>query len=113
MKSKRVMDQDSYIAQLTGGGNTGGPNYDNDIGYRDEEEFNEWKEKDPIKSSKNSCKRGRSASKETRNSRLNSYDMIMMHSNSRKMMIILTRKKPIKAYTLRIKNETRKLCTSN
>ena len=26
-----------------------GPNYDNDIGYRDEEEFNEWKEKDPIK----------------------------------------------------------------
>ncbi len=26
-----------------------GPNYDNDIGYRDEEEFLNWKEKDPLK----------------------------------------------------------------
>ncbi len=26
-----------------------GPNYDNDIGYRDEEEFLKWKEKDPLK----------------------------------------------------------------
>lgn len=26
-----------------------GPNYDNDIGYRTEAEFNEWKEKDPIR----------------------------------------------------------------
>ena len=26
-----------------------GPNYDNDIGYRTEKEFLEWKEKDPIK----------------------------------------------------------------
>jgi pyruvate dehydrogenase E1 component alpha subunit len=25
-----------------------GPNYDNDIGYRNEEEFLEWKKKDPI-----------------------------------------------------------------
>ena len=25
-----------------------GPNYDNDIGYRTEEEFQEWKRKDPI-----------------------------------------------------------------
>lgn len=25
-----------------------GPNYDNDIGYRSEEEFQEWKQKDPI-----------------------------------------------------------------
>ena len=27
-----------------------GPNYDNDIGYRDEEEFLEWVKKDPLKS---------------------------------------------------------------
>ena len=26
-----------------------GPNYDNDIGYREEEEFLEWKKKDPLK----------------------------------------------------------------
>ena len=26
-----------------------GPNYDNDIGYRSEEEFLEWKKRDPIK----------------------------------------------------------------
>ena len=26
-----------------------GPNYDNHIGYRDEEEFLNWKEKDPLK----------------------------------------------------------------
>ena len=27
-----------------------GPNYDNDIGYREEEEFLEWVKKDPLKS---------------------------------------------------------------
>lgn len=30
-----------------------GPNYDNDIGYRTEEEFNNWKQKDPIEFAKN------------------------------------------------------------
>ena len=31
-----------------------GPNYDNDIGYRSEEEFELWKSKDPIKHARNS-----------------------------------------------------------
>ena len=26
-----------------------GPNFDNDIGYRDEDEFLQWKERDPLK----------------------------------------------------------------
>ena len=26
-----------------------GPNYDNDLGYRDEEEFRQWKKRDPLK----------------------------------------------------------------
>ena len=30
-----------------------GPNYDNDIGYRSEDEFLEWKKRDPIKLFKN------------------------------------------------------------
>lgn len=30
-----------------------GPNYDNDIGYRTEEEFLEWKEKDPVRRQEN------------------------------------------------------------
>lgn len=33
-----------------------GPNYDNDIGYRTEDEFNTWKEKDPILHSENVLK---------------------------------------------------------
>lgn len=30
-----------------------GPNFDNDIGYRPEKDFNEWKERDPISLIKN------------------------------------------------------------